>query len=272
MEVGIYKDLNIVEYHAHKESVSRSALNDFAVCPKMYWAMHLNPNRPPKKITPAMIFGSAYHTLILEPGTFFDRYVVEPEAVKLKDVGREAYDEYKAVCAELEITNKIVLTAKDFYTLSEMALVLRADSDAYAAIEGAIYEQSYFWKDEDSGLLVKSRPDALHDNMIVDLKTIDDATSHRYQAVMTKGGYHVQGAMIRDARRALEDKEVSNVINIVQEKTYPYLVGIKIIDEYALDAGEEEYKQQLIDLAHCREHNDWPGLTVESVTLPRWKQ
>ena len=59
----------------------------------------------------------------------------------------------------------------------------------------------FSWKDEDSGLIVKARPDVLHDNMIVDLKTIRDASVHSYQRDMVDGWYHVQGAMIRDAVR-----------------------------------------------------------------------
>ena len=32
------------------------------------------------------------------------------------------------------------------------------------------YEQSFFWQDPATGLLLKARPDILHEDMIVDLK------------------------------------------------------------------------------------------------------
>ena len=272
MKPGIYPTLDIEEYHGHRESISRSALMMFNECPRMYWAHYINPNRPPKNVTDAMIFGNAYHTLILEPHEFEKRYVIEPERVYLKDVGRELYDVYKAECEALEHSDKIVLSQVDWYNLQEMRAVLMADEDARELLAGAVVEQSYFWVDEGSGLLVKSRPDALHANMIVDLKTIDSAAPGEYQRPMMNGWYHVQGSMVRDARRALEGRNVNNVINIAQEKKYPYLVGIKIIDEKALDAGELLYKQKLKELKSCIDDNIWNGYEIETVSLPRWAE
>src|SRR5688572_15604776 len=110
---GIQSNLSNDAYHADTDSISRSALMEFKRSPFHYWSLYLNPERPQREQTAALTFGNAFHTFILEPQLFNERYVVEPERVLLKDVGRDRYDEYKATIAALSATNKIILSRDD---------------------------------------------------------------------------------------------------------------------------------------------------------------
>ena len=289
--IGIFKDLSNEEYHADKESISRSAIIEFKKSPYHYWSNYLNESRPERKSTKAMDFGNAFHTFILEPDKFEDQFCLEPPyepyppLVLLKDVGREAYDKFKAEKIRIENKNYVMqekfnseilelgkkpLSVIDFNQLKNMRDALQNYPKAWDLIQGAVYEQSYFWKDEGSGLIVKARPDILHSNMIVDLKTCADASPRAFQRAMVDGGYHIQGAMIREALRVLENREVSTVINIAIEKTYPYSIGIYIIDEYALEHGEAEFKAILIDLSNAIEYNTFESYPVQTISLPAW--
>src|SRR3954462_13552126 len=186
---GIYPNLSNEEYHGHTGSISRSAIMDFIESPKKYWANYINPNRPKKEQTPDMVFGEAFHTLILEPYEFHNRFAVEPQLEKLpkvgllRDLGREEYDLQKKMRAASQVLNdswieqleatskgKRILTQADMNILLEMQDSLMNNKRAEELIIGALYEQSYFWEDSHSGLLVKCRTDILHDNLIVDLK------------------------------------------------------------------------------------------------------
>lgn len=266
---GVYPTMTNDEYHDHKESLSRSSIRDFADCPYKYWALHLNPLRPPKVRTDEMIFGSAFHTFILENDKFEDEYFILPEKVFKKD-NPEQYEINKALEEEAEKTNKIVLSQKEYVTLCDMRDALNRDGRAIDLIKGAVYESSYFWKDEGSGLMVKARPDILHANMIVDLKTISDASPETFRRSMMTGGYHWQGAMIRDGVRAIEGRDIPNVINVCIEKKYPYAVGIYLIEEPALETGQIEYKHHLKGIKECTETNEWPSYAIETVGLPKW--
>lgn len=267
---GIYKDLSNHDYHADKTSLSRTSIKDFYRNPRYYWSMHLNSNRPERTATRDMILGSAFHTLILEPHKFSDEYAIEPEKVLLKDVGRQAYDDYKTQCQLLENSSKIVLSTDEYLNLRSMSDELYKSKRIIGLLSGEDIEKSFFWKDEDSGLLVKARPDILHENMIIDLKTISDASIHSFQRSMVDGWYHVQGAMIRDAVRILEDREISTVINICVEKKYPYCIGIYIIDEAALDYGEDLYKSTLLNMKSCIIENEFEDFKPKIVGLPKW--
>ncbi len=285
---GHYEDLADSSYH-NDPAISRSGIMLFMESPYKYWAHYLNPHRPPKESTKAMDFGSAFHKFILEPETFADEYVVKPELFKspervlLKNVGRPAYEAYKAEKAKIDFINakaeedfeelsdgKKILTHDDLNELHLMRLALSEHKDAMDLIIGAHYEQSYFWQDQESGLWLKARPDVLHHNMIVDLKTCANAASYAFQRAMVDGGYHIQGAMIREAVRVVEGREINNVINVCIEKVYPYAIGIKIIGEDALRAGHARYKEILMQMKQCFETNVWPSYEPETVELPNW--
>ncbi len=267
---GVYTDLSSEDYHADKHSISRSALMDFAVTPHNYWAKHLNPDRPKKDATPAMLFGTAFHTLILEPKVFDAEYIMLPEAVKLKDVGRKDYDAYKNIVEYIEKGNKKVLTAIEWNNLMAMKARLESNEQAMNLIRDSRIENSFFWKDEDSGLMVKARPDILHPNMIVDLKTCADASPRACQRAMIEGGYHLQGAMIREAVSVLEANRIDVLINICIETKYPYNMSINIIEKEAIDAGHDKFKRLLVELRHCLDNSEFPDYGVNTISLPGW--
>lgn len=267
---GIYTDLSNKDYHADKASLSRTSIKDFHRNPRYYWAMHLNTNRPEKLATRDMILGSAFHTLVLEEDKFNYEYLVEPPKVLLKDVGREKYDEYKSFCEELSKSNCVILTQEEYFNLLQMKISINKSLNVMELINGGEIEKSFFWQDENSKFIVKARPDVLHDNMIVDLKTINDASVQSFQRGMVDGWYHVQGAMIRDAVRTLEGREINTVINICVEKKYPYCIGVYIIDEAALDHGEEMYKSVLLNMKSCIIQDQFEDFKPQIVGLPKW--
>jgi exodeoxyribonuclease VIII len=263
-------DLSNEDYHSRKEFISRSALMDFDKSPYTYWAKHLNPDRPKKDATQQMILGSAFHTLILEPNKFDNEYDILPQKVLLKNVGREVYDSFKKREEELLKSSKIVLTESEYINLINMRFAFERNKEAMQLIRDACIENSFFWKDEHSGLHLKARPDILHDNMIVDLKTTSNASPRHFQREMVDYGYHIQFAMIRDAVEIIEGRRINNCINIVIETKYPYNMAIYIIDEFALDEGQVKYKQLCLDLKNAIAENKWSDFGIQEIGLPKW--
>lgn len=283
-----YPSLSNEEYHDNA-AISRSGILMFSQSPYKFWAHYLNPLRPPKKSTPAMEFGTAFHTFILEPNEFDKRYILEPEYLKspprvlLKNVGRPGYEAYKAEKAKIDFINertqenflessesKVVLTRNDYELLLAMQSSITTIEGVKQLIEGALYEHSFIWEDKESGLMLKARPDILHANMIVDLKTIANASTSYYRSVMTNEMYHIQGAIIQDGIREVQGRDIPNVINICCEKDYPYQIGVKIIGEKSLDIGRTQYKNILMEMKKCFDTDVWPSYEPETVELPNW--
>lgn len=278
--IGVYKDLSIEEYHGHTESISRSGLMAFRKSPKHYWSEYLNPDRPPKEATEAMIFGNAFHTYILEPEQFKSRYFVKPEQQLLKDLiemfgkedGRLKFDSQKADLEDfmLKSRDKVLLSDKQMTTLQFMKQSLENHPQAWNTVEGGIYEQSYFWEDKESGILCKARPDILHSNMIIDLKTTVDASPSGFQRAIVSGGYHLQGAMQIDAIQECSGIKIDTFICLAIEKIYPFSIGVYILDEDAITKGRAEYLKLLVSLKSAREYNSYPGYETQTMGLPVW--
>lgn len=274
MKPGIYPNLSNESYHADK-AISRSAVMKFLQSPHKYWAEYLDPDRQRKALngtSSALIFGNAFHTFVLEPEKFVEQFAIKPEPVLLKDVGREAYDSNKKLIAELEASTRTLITATEYHILKSMYASLWNNREARGLIEGAVYESSYFWQDDQTGLIVKSRPDILRENAIIDLKTCHSADTRTYQKEMYQYGYYIQGAMIREGVKQLTGQDIPTVVNICVEKTYPFEVGIKIISEEALDAGHHKFKSALLSLNQSIKEDVWTGYDPEVVSLPRWAE
>lgn len=270
IQSGIYEGMSNQEYHSNKFFISRSALMDFDKSPYTYWAKHINPDRPKRDATPSMILGSAFHALMLEPHLFDKEYIMKPKPMLLKDVGREAYDIYKKSIEYIEKCGKTVLSADEWDNLIAMRDKVNASSEAMQLIRDSRIENSFFWQDEHSGFLLKARPDILHQNMIVDLKTTSDASPRAFQHEMVKYGYHVQFAMIRDAVEVIEGRRIDNFINIVIETKYPYNMGIYIIDEETINSGEEKYKTLCVELKEAIATNNFQDYGIQTIGLPKW--
>jgi hypothetical protein len=297
---GVYKDLSSEDYHGHMNSVSRSGIMLYHESPHKYWKKYIAEDRVIETATPAMELGTALHTFVLEPHLFGEIYVIEPvyhkmpERVLLKNVGRPKFEAYKDEKAKLEFLNmqleeafeekcegvgKKVLKQKDVDLLKSMynAIMMHREKNAddgwnmaRELIFDAVYEQSYFWIDQGSGLMVKARPDALHESMYVDLKSCASAASQDYQRTMAKESYHVQGAMVIAGVQACEGRRIENVLNVCVESKSPHEVGIKVISREALFRGDELYKKVLLELKQSLENNYFPSYETEEVDLPAW--
>jgi len=272
IQPGTYSNLSNDDYHADKQSISRSGLMDFDKSPYHYWAKHINPDRPVNEPTPAMILGSAAHTLILEPEKWGDFYAVMPEKKLLKDVGREEYDanQDRIEAVKQNLGKKTILSFNDYMTLRGMKAAFEVNLNAVGLLHETEIEKSFFWRCPISGLMLKCRPDFLSRNYIGDLKTCADASPRAFQNAIATGAYHVQGAMIRAAVDQLEGRRIDNVIFIAIETKYPYAMGIYVLDEYALEAGHKKYQELAVSLAQAMIDNRWEDYGTQTISLPKW--
>jgi len=281
MQVGIYRDLDIEAYHSGG-GVSRSGLMEFNKTPAHYWNAYLNPDRPKKEPTEAMNFGNAFHTFILENDKFESRFCVKPEQMLLKDLvdlygkdkGRVLFDQQKDELAGflLKSSHKTVLTEQQVETLHLMKQSLMNHDKAPGLIEDGLYEHSVFWEDPHSGVLCKTRPDIWHGNMTVDLKTIAAADERSFVNAMMAHGYHIQSAMNREGIRATNGTDIKTHVFLCVEKTFPYSIGVYILDISALELAQVKFKNLVTSFAECKRNDVWPGYETKTIFLPKWAE
>ncbi len=251
------------DYHS-SSGVSRSQLMRLKISPLHFWYFNLNPMAIEKADTKALIFGSAFHTYILEPDDFDARYLV---ATKPSGTGMKAE---KARILK-EAGNKIVLWGDEYDNLVLMGDAIRANPQMKPLLEQKLLvEQAIYWNEPETGLLVKCKPDGIGENMVIDVKTTKDASFYKFRSDAYLKGYHIQAAMIKEAMKIVFDIDLSVFMLLAHEKVPPFVnVPYPLADEF-LERGMNDYKELMRKLAECTEKNQWPGYEPDLLTLPNY--
>lgn len=275
------------EYHS-ANGISRSTLMLLDKSPYHFWYKVYSGEYEQKPATPAMVLGSAFHTMLLEPALFEKEYAVKPKLEKLppevrkKDVGAELYEQYKSAVSEIRERNRIAL--EDFESQSQSKIVLSEDECAKlfnmvsltkkhnivdTLLEGSQFEQSIFWTDRETGIQFKARPDIWSPKVIVDLKTTNDSAPYKLQRAALDHGYYLQAGMMYEACKAIEMPFEMFVILAV-EKEAPYVPAAFMLDDEALQFGIDQFTRYKRQLAECINADSWPGYSIQELSVPQF--
>ena len=176
------------------KSIDQSQLKQFLKNPAD-WAYHrLNDDHKP---TDAMKFGTAFHAYLL--GTSDVVSLPEGETFRSKD-NQKWRDE------QLEAGN-IIVSYNDMQLLKRMKEGIEQTSlmpeypDYMEIIEQGTKEQCIEWKDRQTGLMLKAKPDLIPagTDYLVDLKTAQKADAESFAKEVINYGYHIQTVFYRAA-------------------------------------------------------------------------
>lgn len=176
------------------KSIDQSQLKQFLKNPAD-WAYHrLNDDHKP---TDAMKFGTAFHAYLL--GTSDVVSLPEGESFRSKD-NQKWRDE------QLEAGN-IIVSYNDMQLLKRMKEGIEQTSlmpeypDYMEIIEQGTKEQCIEWKDRQTGLMLKAKPDLIPagTEYLVDLKTAQKADAESFAKEVINYGYHIQTVFYRAA-------------------------------------------------------------------------
>ena len=268
-EPGVY-DLPEFIYHADPVpggSLSQSGAKKLlSTCPARFRYEQDNPPGP----TRAMELGTAAHKLVLGVGA--DLVEVEAKDWRSKDA-KEAADAARARGA-------VPLLSEEMRTVEAMAEALSQHPIARALLnrDAGTPEASLFWRDDETGVMLRSRFDFLPDRgvrdrlLVSDYKTCVSAHPDKFQKSAYDFGYFQQAAWYLSGVRALGLADDAAFVFIAQEKAPPYLVSVFDVDFVALDYGHSRNREAIDLFAECVAANHWPGYADDVVTLrlPRW--
>lgn len=176
------------------KSIDQSQLKQFLKNPAD-WAYHrLNDDHKP---TDAMKFGTAFHAYLL--GTSDVVSLPEGESFRSKD-------NQKCRADQLEAGN-IIVSYNDMQLLKRMKEGIEQTSlmpeypDYMEIIEQGTKEQCIEWKDRQTGLMLKAKPDLIPagTDYLVDLKTAQKADAESFAKEVINYGYHIQTVFYRAA-------------------------------------------------------------------------
>lgn len=292
---GIYPDISNEQYHGAEPCVAPSisstglkklvphvGLQAKGHSPRHYWeSSPLNPNRKPTVQTDALRIGSAFHDALLLPEVYADpaRYYFTPEGFSLAKKKEQA-DEIAEYQAAIE-AGATVIRAGEAQSIAGMVRALREHPNANAVLSHGVAEMTLAWKDEETGVWLRVRPDfiAFGRPIGINVKSTADASHAGFQSDVTKYRYAQSAALeidgltiLADHIRALFPKFVppSHYLHPTVEKPGQdwqpgdYLpVALWELPAEDIEYGRALNRRAIRIFADCLAADRWPGYADE---------
>jgi len=301
IQPGIYAGLSNAEYHGGP-GVSKSGLDKIRKSPAHFnEAMKKGYSEP----TVSQRLGTLAHALLLEPETFWDIYALPFDApegalstmddmkARLKDLDQPVsgkkpdavfLDDAKASYAE-GVGAREVITAEEFEKVEGMrdAVMAHPKAGKLLAPGSGVAELSCYWRDPETGVLCRCRPDWWrNDGVVVDLKTARDASPEGFSKSINDWRYYVQDPFYTDGATAALEQGPQDVpapekpkafAFVAVEPVKPYAVGVYYLEPQSRDIGRREYREDIARYAECLNADQWPAYSekIEPIGLPGWR-
>lgn len=266
MEAGVYNNLSNEAYHL-ANGISNSGLTDIAVNPALFKAKHdARRNGEKQEDTKAFRDGRATHVAVLEPHLFTKRYFVEKTLKRTAKIAWEKLEKQQA--------GKEIITVDEYDEYMYLSEAVWSNQRAAEILKNGQAETSIFHIDEETGELVKVRPDWFIEDVLVDLKTTKDASKEGFGRACFNYRYYVQAPFYLDVAGAELGRQFNTFAFICVEKG-TYQVAVYYADARMLQLGRLEYRRNLDKYAACKKSGIWSGYNdgkIEPISLPAWAE
>ena len=247
---GVY-NLPFRVYQADDSALSSGVIKKF---------IHLSPKHARSRLassggsTPPMRTGRGFHKRNLEPRTYRAEFPIYD--------GRRAGRVFEDFAqAHPEAHRSDILSPKEALTIDQMTEALSEDENALHLVTRGIAESTIYCRHEETGLWLKSRPDALHADKIVDLKTT--APKHfrplSYREHARRYGHDLQIGFYALSARTI-GFDIRSAALVVVENDHPFDVCVYRIERPKLNALIGEVENALRGYAECLASGSWPGV------------
>lgn len=257
-------------YRAH-HGVSQSALKLMAQSPA-HCRYHLDY---PEPSTPDQIWGTLFDIAVFDITKIDASCHVKPAFYTNKQGGEKKWNGNATECKEwiAEHQDRPIISKSDY----DATLEMRQHIFEHPAVREALLTPggktgySMFCEDAETGLQLKSRPDWISGNVILDLKSCQDASADGFAKTVANFGYAVQAAFYLDMAKVL-DLWMEHFVFIACEKDPPYAVAVYELDDESIEVGRRKYRKFLNRYMECVARDRWPGYPdeIQPLSLPAW--
>lgn len=276
-----------IEAYHRGPGISKTGLDHVARSPATFYALHLDPARPPEKDRAGQLEGQLAHCAILEPAEFDQRYAVLPADAprrptdaqwNAKKPSTESVEAMEWWTAWIKSSaGRTIITQAQRETALRQAESVRRLPDVAEALAAGRPEVSAYWVDPDTGVLCRCRPDWVHpagENgvILLDVKTYSDASPAEFARQIARKRYHVQDAFYSDGFARASGLEVLAFVFVAVETEWPYAASAVMLDAPSKAQGMQQVRRDLSTYAACLASNEWPGhgTGIHQVSLPAW--
>jgi len=267
------ENLSNEDYHADKSFVSSSALKYILKSPKHFKKLYLEGKE--KKDTNAMRFGRIVHLALLEPNQFREKVRAVPDFGDLRLViNREKKKEWLAQLPE----GVEFVSSEEYENLLQIIDSVLENNDASKLIKGAVFECSGFFRDPETGIACRFRPDIMRLDLAIlpDVKTSAFPDRESFPKEIWKYRYDLQMSFYSLGIECITGKRPDISCFIVVEKEPPFEVLVFEMDVNMVSRADTELRAILNKLHECIKNNDFPGrqgkLGSEVISYPAWTE
>lgn len=263
--LGLFSDIKEDDYHA-SQGISKHGLDLINQSP-MHYKQYKNAE------TNALIYGGAFHCMVLEPDLFHDKYIVNTDYKDFRTKAAKAWRDEKREQGQR------VISLSDYDHMMRMHDAIREHPTASIMLDpdSGKAEQSAYWIDNDKNIwrhedptnrLCRCRPDFINEahNLVVDLKTTQCAGASKFGRDIVNYRYDVQAAFYMDGLRQCGLRVVDFKF-VAIEKTPPYGIGVYDIEVSDRQTARLKYQRDLLRYHDCMTTGEWPGYPTEIRTL-----
>jgi hypothetical protein len=283
---GLYENMTLDHYHGRDVcdgvSISSSGLRTiFNESPAHYWVSSpYNRERIEREPSREMTIGRAAHHLMFGEPHFAmtfrtaptevpdQRGVLTPWSLRT-NYAKEWMDARRR-------EGKITIFPKEVEQIKGMALALGAHPMVKMGLFDGFIERSGFWRDKETGVWLKIRPDVIPSASgdCVDLKTTASVKWSDLQRIVAEFGYVQQAALMREGLRNL-GFPFSSATLVFVERNPPHCVRIVSLRAADLDQGQRMNRAALRTFVRCYKSGQWPGpggvrRDAEEIWTPDW--
>jgi len=211
-----------------------------------------------------MQLGRVVHVATLQPEVLFERVLVLPQMDRRTKDGKAAYE---AAMASVKEGQEVV--SQD--TFDDAMRISTAAREAIKSLNYDICSAEQSFVKDVGNVKIKGRIDLLawdsnNDNIIIDLKTTQDASPAAFARDVVNFKYHLQAAWYMRLTGA------KKFYIVAQEKDLPCANRVYTLDEAALAEGNRLMDEAIALYTQCVAFNSWPTYTkdITELSLPKW--
>ncbi len=262
---GLYSHMPIEVYHGPNAcieySVSSSGLRTVMLQSLKHYRANdpHNPKRIERKTTPSMILGSATHHLLLGEANFKSKFAIRPDMIN--GVKWHGKGPCKVWLADRAKEGKTVITRDMIGKIRGMAESLAAEPLVQAGILNGRIEHSMIWKDQETGLWCRARPDAMPNDALdfADIKTAESVLWHKLQYAIRDYGLYQQAGMIAEGCEVLFKMKLNSFNLIFVESSEPHCIAIVALNPDDIARGIRANRAARRLIANALDTGKWPG-------------
>lgn len=267
----LVENLSNEDYHADRTALSSTTLKTVLKSPASFLAYVSGLRAKP---SPALRIGSIIHEAVLEPASFKSRYVVEPEFGDQRNkLNKQAKADW---LFDLEKTkpNAVVVTEEELRKVEGIVNSVMRHTEAANLIKRCQVEKSGYFRNPDTGIKCRIRPDLFDERMgvLVDLKSTQDASIDYFSREICKRHYDLSLAQYREGLELITGRSFDFMAFIAVEKEPPYEVALYLADQKIKKKGRADYLSAIKRVHECLMSGEWPGRQQrhEEISLPKW--